>query len=332
MPMIDLDRVKQFISDTFPGHPLASLTDRGFWVQDENAPWRGSYIVDFTLDDGVRYFLKLQPTAAGQWCSAEERLRNDLQIISLLRKHDLPAPRILASDSTSDRLGCPFYLAEYQEGVKLCTLWLQVTEEEKHELFREMGQLFARMHAVHNTRSGLIHGDDPSQVFGAPNDFMLDAEIRNGSGKQALDQGYLTQANYDAMVAAWQGNLPYLNDHRPSLIHFGAYPWTIHFTRHDGRWSTSKLTSLNDCVMWWDPACNLALMQHPPFLRTDESYWRSFLEGYGRPVDGKRIALYALLTAVCAAMGAYLEPSYMRNPCLRQNLNAAVESLLARIR
>ncbi len=325
---MEIERVKRVIAEAFPQRRLASLTDRGTWDPTPQAPWHGAHVIYFTLDDNSRYCLK-SPTSD----TAEDTVKSDLQTIALLRQHGLPAPRVILAETGDNPLGAPFYVMEHLAGTKLCTLWLQVCEDEKRALFFALGQLLARMHAIHNTRSGLISGDDPYRVKypdTMPNDFMFQAELQGGSGKRALERGFLSPGNHAAVLNAWQRHMPYLKAHQPSLIHFSTFCWTVSFLRHDGQWTVSRMTALSD-VLWWDPACNLALVRYPPFMHISQADWESFLQGYGHTVDEKRVALYGLLTTISAAMGTYLEPGYLTNPYVRDDLNRNVEALLDRV-
>jgi hypothetical protein len=132
------------------------------------------------------------------------------------------------------------------------------------------------------------------------------------------------------VIHAWEEHMDYLKDHQPTLIHFSAFCWTISLLRHAEQWQVSKLTALGD-VMWWDPALQLALMKYPPFMHIEEQHWQNFLKGYEYAVDEQRINLYALFTTICAAMGIYAEPAYVRNPYVRNELQEKVDRLLEKI-
>jgi hypothetical protein len=67
-------------------------------------------------------------------------------------------------------------------------------------------------------------------------------------------------------------------------------------------------------------------------MRISDSQWRSFLEGYGTGVDEKRIDLYGLMVTICAAMGTYYEPDYLKNMYVRDDLNSDIDLIIDRIK
>jgi hypothetical protein len=187
--MIAIEQITAAIQKVFPQNTIRALTDRGDWLKNEEMiaiqqGWRGNRVIDFTLDTGKRYCIKIH--AESTW---DDGFKGELQGIALLREHNLPAPEVVFAETSPKTLGAPFYIAERLEGVKLLTLWFQVSEQEKCRIFSELGQFYKRMHTIHASKSGLISPDDPyaSRYPNVhPNDHMFEAELKNGSGKRAL--------------------------------------------------------------------------------------------------------------------------------------------------
>ncbi|MDQ2086325.1 phosphotransferase [Herbivorax sp. ANBcel31] len=325
--MINLEKSINLIKSLFPENKIKSVNERGYWVKEKSDLWNGKYVIYFTLNNNKRYCIKF-----GELKDAED-FKAEIGVINIFLKNNIPAPKIIKTDFTLDKINCIFYIVEYLEGIKLSTLWLQSDREEKNQVYNTLGKLFNRIHSIHSENSGLISGEDPYKVryLGVfPTEYMFNAEIVNGSGKKALEEGYLSKENYEAVIKTWEQNMSYLKDHQPTLIHYSSFCWTISFLKEESEWYISKLTGLGD-VLWWDPVCNLALIKYPPFMKIDNLNWKSFLKGYQNQVDEKKVAIYALLIKISAAMGTYYEPDYLSNNYIKENLNKDIKYLLDNI-
>lgn len=164
---------------------------------------------------------------------------------------------------------------------------------QQNKYYEAMGCFFGKMHAIHNERSELLI---PFPGAPHPNDYMYQAEIIGGSGKEALARGRIAQTTYDRAIALWRDNLDYLKDHQPSLISSSPFLWTIYLEADGLAWRVTKLTPMSE-LMWWDPAYNLAFLQYPPFGESSASQWGAFLRGYGSEPEKKRILQHGLTNA-----------------------------------
>jgi aminoglycoside phosphotransferase (APT) family kinase protein len=278
------------------GRAVRSVRDRGTWFRD---------IFEVTTDDGQVVFLKAHPLGATK----------EPQVVRLFHKHGLPAPHVLAVDTTCQIVPQPYLIQERVGGRRLGDIVQGVDKADEAEVravYEVLGRFYARMHAIHHARSGywVTSPDEPFDV--SPNDYMYQAEIVNGAAKRALEQGRVSQQTYDRAVALWAAHLPYLKDHEPSLIHGSPLPWTIYLDRDGGGWYVTKVMDLTD-VLWWDPAYDLAFLRYPPFAEIKPAWWEAFLRGYGAVPERKRLLLYAVMQRLCAAMGTYWEPPTPRN-------------------
>lgn len=315
--MIASKKLKEIILSVFPGNKLQSFTTRGYWVADEKSPWQGGYIIIFTLNTNRKYCMKLVP----DYNSSEWSLNNfmgELGAISLLQKFNFPVPNIVHTDFSKELIEYLYYISEFLDGIKLCTLWIQEPEELKSELFFVLGKFFNKLHTIHHTVSGLLT-KDPFKVRHPdinPTDFIFNAEIKNGGGKKARELGLLSENTHNKVIELWEENLEFLKDHRPTLIHYSPFCWNLSFLKSNGKWKVSRMTALGD-VLWWDSAVNLAFLSHPPFMYISEFHWKSFLQGYRHPIDERRLNLYAIMIKICTAMGTYYEPEYLKNPYIK---------------
>jgi len=298
-----------------PGRTVLGITDKGVW---------GRHVIEVTLDGNEKVVFKMseheEPLPPG---SLPKREEHEESVVRILRSHGIPAPRVLAVDSSRRVMKYPFIIQEHVGGTRLGTLLDQVGEVEAQVIYETVGRLYRRIHSIHAERSG-IWLEDPQQVLRpgdeveyTPNDFMYRAEILEGSGKQAVEQGRIPLSTYYRAVASWARNMDYLKDHQPSLVHMSPFPWTISLDREDGVWRVTKLMALDMC--WWDPAFDLACLQYPPFRKANPVHWEAFLRGYGPAPERKRVLLYAVLERLMAAMGAFQEPPSPSNKAWARN-------------
>lgn len=288
--------IKKAVGVHLPGRVVLSMNDRGVWL---------SQIVEVTLDGNDVIVFKIALGAGdpgtlfrGGSCSR------------VLREHGLPAPRILAADASREIFGYPFIIEEWVDGTRMGVLLDHVSKAEAREIYESVGRLYREMHSIHGERPG-IWIDNPQETLGSPVDYMYRAEILEGSGKRAVEQGRISHSTYYRVVALWALNMGYLNDFLPSLVHASAFPWTICLEKGGNGWRVVKLTALDVC--WWDPAVDIASLRYPPFGEVSTDMWDAFQCGYGPLPERKRILLYAVMQRLMAIMGAFREPQSARN-------------------
>ena len=287
--------IRRAVEAYLPGRTVQSVRDRGTWVRR---------IVEVRLDEGTTLFFKMH--AHDDWFDAT---KHEAEVVELFQEHNLPAAPILVADDSQEFLPYSYVIQEQVGGRRLGDLLEQVNEAEAQEIYKTLGRLYARMHAVHNAWSGLWV-EIPNKP--RPSDYLYKAEIVEGSGKQALESGRISPETYERAVALWGVNLPYLQEHQPSLVHYSPFPWSIYLEREGDGWRVTKLTSLGD-VMWWDPAYDVTCLLYPPFMETTPGRQEAFLEGYGERPAQKRVLLYLVLQRLAAAMGSYMAPETPEN-------------------
>jgi aminoglycoside phosphotransferase (APT) family kinase protein len=293
-----------------PGRTVGAVRDRGTWFRD---------IFEVALDGGETAFFKVGALGTSK----------EPEAVRLFLKHGLPAPHILAVDETRTLFPQPYIIQERVGGTRLGDLLDRSTEDEALQIYATLGRFYARMHAIHYTRSGywVESPDKPFDV--SPNDYMYDAEIVNGAAKRALEQGCVPQRTYDRAVALWAAHMDYLKDHQPSLVH-GPLPWSVYLDRDGSGWYVTKVMDLTD-VLWWDPASDLAFLRYPPFREARSDLWEAFLRGYGTVPERKRLLLYAVMQRFCATMGTYWEPKTPRHRAWREQHLADVDAFMDEI-
>ncbi len=284
--------IHQAVARYLPGRSVCAIKDRGEWVRR---------IVEVTLDGDEVVFFKLHTHE--EWFDSTEEER---ETIDLFHAHGLPAPVLLATDTSRELLPHPYVIQEAVGGARMSEVLRHADEPTSLAIYETVGQLYARMHAVHNDWAG-IWADIPNKPH--PSAYLYRAEIVEGSGKQAREAGQISRAGYKRAVALWGANLEYLQDHQPALVHYSAFPWTVHLEQEAASaWRVSHLTSLGD-ILWWDGAWDATCLLYPPFGETTASQRAAFLRGYGPAPERKRCLLYLVLQRLCAVSGCYLAPA-----------------------
>ncbi len=295
---LDHETIARIVAAQLPGRRVLGIEDRGEWV-------RRTYRI--ALDDGGAVALKVR--AHPEWLDSTLHER---RVVETLAEHGLRMPRVLAADASGSIITAGYVIQEWVGGQRLDGLLARIGEDEALAVYRALGAFYRRIHAIRGPRSGVWFEGPEVTLPVSPNSYMYRAEIVEGCGKRALDQGRITRRTYERAVAVWREHLGYLEDHTPTLVHYSAFPWTIYLECEGGAWRIAKLTGLGD-VLWWDPAVDLAMLCYPPFMEAPPARWEAFLETYGPAPEPRRLHLYAVLQRLCAAMGAYMAPERPSN-------------------
>jgi hypothetical protein len=200
--------------------------------------------LEVTLDNGEVIFFKI--AAFYEWGN----IKHEANVAAFLREHGIPAPQVLAVDTSCSILPYPYMMQRRLGGTKLFKLLKSVSEKEQLNIYEVIGGLYKKLHAIKNDVSGLW-GDEPRKIRYpvSPNDYMYNAEIVNGSGKIVNERGFISNTTYERAVQLWKTNMDYLKTHQPSLIHYSPFIWNIYLEKNNDQWMVSKLMSLGD-VMW----------------------------------------------------------------------------------
>jgi hypothetical protein len=299
------EQIRKAVAAHLPGRSVKRIEDRGAWVRQ---------IVDVTLDGDEGVLFKISRHHPG-WLEGGEGIEQD--VANMLEPCGLAVvPAILAVDSSCRILPRPYMVQAKAGGSRLGVL-LDGAPHQGAAIYEVVGRLYAQIHAVPGPRDGLWNGTTPDEPWGEPTGYMYQAEIVEGSGKAALEAGYISRSAYERTVELWKRNLDFLRAHRPSLVHASAFPWTIYLEREGDTWRIAKLTSVGD-FLWWDAAFDVACLRYPPFGTMQASWWTGFLAGYGEEPERKRLLLYAVMQRLCAVMGCYMEPEAPGNPAWRR--------------
>jgi hypothetical protein len=290
------DDIHRMVAAHLPGRTVQAMCDHGEWVRR---------IVQVTLDGGEMVFIKLN-THGGEegWLDSTA---HEAAVADLLRAHGLPAPRILAVDTSRTIVPAGYIIQEHRPGRRLGDVLAGLCEEEAIAVYAALGDCYRRLHAIAGPASGVWAGGPDRVLPVSPNDFMYNAEIVGGSGRRALDEGRISRHTYDRAVALWATQMDYLKDHTASLVHVSPFLWTICLERDATGWRVTRLNAMGD-IMWWDPAYDLAHLRYPPYGHVTPARWEAFAATYGPLPERRRMLLYLIMQRLCAAMGVYMAP------------------------
>lgn len=301
-PAITEAQVRVALARHLPGAKILAVEDRGAWCR---RIFRATLADDRVLVVKVHIHPEWDDSGAGK-----ERIMSEL-----LLDHGLPAPRVLAVDNSRAVIPGPYVIQEFAGGTRLSDLLGRVGEEEKPALYEAVGRFYQKLHAIHNDRSGWMDGS--GTIYPAPNDHMYQSEVVE-RGKEAVERGLLSEKTYRRLTALYEKNLPYLKDHRPTLMG-SVFRWAIYLERDGGGgWRVAKLMDLGD-LLYWDHAHDLAGIKYPAFGEYDERLWQAFLAGYGPAPEEKRLKLHLLQQRLTASLGYYMEPAAPGNAAWRKH-------------
>ncbi len=106
-------------------------------------------------------------------------------VISLLRRNNIPAPKILAFDNDPEK---GYMIQEKLSGKRLDTIWEKISREEKIQITEKIGKLLADFHKIEFDKFGLIE-DGGNIDFDKPFTFKKAGEVKPFS--ESIRQKYL---------------------------------------------------------------------------------------------------------------------------------------------
>ncbi len=95
------------------------------------------------------FILKASQDPADDWKPVKERI-----IYGLLLSQSVPAPNVLAADFSRRLVPFAYTLSECLPGVTLTSAYPSLHDAEKHGIYRQLGDLLGRMHALTFDRFG----------------------------------------------------------------------------------------------------------------------------------------------------------------------------------
>jgi hypothetical protein len=176
----------------FPGRSINQLRDRTWYRR----------IIEVHLNDGEHVFIKFDADPQNPSSTLKES-----EVVRLFHAHGLPAPDILAVDTSCKLLPLPYLIQRAYNGAKLVDLIDLANEDELPAIYAAIGQFYHRLHAIHASRSGWFveSADKPYEI--SPNDYMFQAEMAGGGGKEALEEGRIPEAIYQRALRVWTEHL-----------------------------------------------------------------------------------------------------------------------------
>lgn len=311
---LSLPQIRQAVETHLPGRTVQTIDDLGTWI-------RQNYRI--TLDDNQVVFLKVD-----NYANMDGLTEKEAYICQLLQANGLPAPSVLAVDSTCSVIEYPFLIQERVGGTRLDRLLAQVDSGEAQAIYQAVGRFYRRLHAIQHNRSGFIMGAGDIMPL-SPNDYMH-RQVIVEIGQKAVEQDLLEASVYERVVRLSEQHLDWLKAHTPALIG-GGLMWTIALDRDtSGQWQVVRLTDLHD-MLYWDPAFDLAFLRYPPYMQVEDRLWQAFLTGYEEVPDEKRLKLYRLIQSIDAALNNYLAPPDLFDEAWAQGLSLRLRTILDEI-
>jgi len=312
--------IPAIIAHHLGGAQIESIHDRGEIVR---------HIYEVRLAGGDTVLVKFQPHK--DWL---DTTLHDLHATRMLREHGLGAPEVLAADKNHLLALYSFVIERKGGGTRLDKLLPGLSETERADVFRAVGQYYGQMNDIPGPRQG-VWLDDPEQTFSmTPNEFYLQNELTGGSGMQLVKEGRLSQAAWQQITALWEEALGDLNDQPAVMVHGSAFHWSIYLERGPQGWMVNRISSIGD-ILWWDAAYNVAMLLYPPFAEIQPSDREALAEGYGPLPEERYIWLFLLLQRLLSANGVFLEPKTPRSEEWKANCLAddslSVEQILGKL-
>jgi Ser/Thr protein kinase RdoA (MazF antagonist) len=131
-------------------HIQAIIAPAGLTLRSVHRPKGGLSGSVFVLEtDQGRFILKVSQDPAEDWKPVKERI-----VYGLLQSRDIPAPNVLAADFSRCLAPFAYTLSECLPGVTLSSAYSDLSDAEKHEIYRHLGGLLGRMHSLTCDRFG----------------------------------------------------------------------------------------------------------------------------------------------------------------------------------
>lgn len=300
LPEIKKSQIIEIIETVLPEKNLQQVIDHGVWVRHN---------FELIFNDGTKAFMKIQ--VQNDWLDST---LNEVRLSEILRDHGLPGPETIYLDPQGEHFGYPFIIQSELKGIHLSDWLSRTPRKEWPRLFDAVGETYRKIHNIKGPASGVWdHGPEKTLPI-SPNDFYLNSEILDGSGKHAYDAGFITKQEYLKIQSLWQEYLPALKEHTPSLVHGSPFPWTICLLK-DGKcgFKVTRLNALGD-FLWWDPAYDISFLLFPPGYVWPDDCKAALTAVYGTLPEEWRIKLYGILQQLCALNDVYLDPGTEPGP------------------
>lgn len=143
-------RAGELFTELLPAHGLVSAVSRF-----AEGSITGAYRVEFTRAESAPVALKIYETDS-LWCAAKEA-----RALRFLTGHGIDvSPRVLAFSKSADALGGrPCVVSSLRPGRTLTALDDELTSAQRFEVYQQLGEVLARLHAIPADGYGYIVGE-----------------------------------------------------------------------------------------------------------------------------------------------------------------------------
>lgn len=302
--MITETDVLRLAQSHFSENTISWIEDLGTWV-------RHNFRVHFTDRKAVVYKFNINT----DWLDSSV---HEYRVSEILEKNGLPVSPVMVVDDSLQEVGHSFVAVEQGAGDRLDRLMRLKSDDEIRTMYQAIGKFYRKLHSIQGKQSG-VWVNDPEELFEiSPTDYLFENEIVGGSGEALVKKGILNKLVYQRIVDVWRGNLNYLKQHQPVMVHGSPFPWTIYLMNQGLGWQVTNITGLGDSF-WWDAAYDLTFLLEPPFTFMFDQWRIAFLQGYGAKPEVRRLMLYRLLQTICAVNNVYMQPKTDQSETWKQS-------------
>jgi hypothetical protein len=133
-------------------------------------PLHGSYNVVYVIvfSDGVKWVARI-PIQGNRVKEADvDKLRTDYSTLKYIRRTlDIPVPEIYTFETTCDRIGVPFALMAFVDGVSVSDRWFDkewVTEEKRLKILTNLVHIMAKLQKPRFSKIGTLRFTDEKTI------------------------------------------------------------------------------------------------------------------------------------------------------------------------
>jgi len=311
--MITETDVLRLAQSHFPENTISWIEDLGTWV-------RHNFRVHFTDRKAVVYKFNINT----DWLDSSV---HEYRVTEILEKNGLPISPVMVVDDSLQEVGHSFVAVEQGGGDRLDRLMRLKPDDEIKTMYQAIGKFYRKLHSIQGKQSG-VWVNDPEELFDiSPTDYLFENEIVGGSGEALVKKGILNKLVHQRIVDVWRGNLNYLKQHQPVMVHGSPFPWTIYLMNQGLGWQVTNITGLGDSF-WWDAAYDLTFLLEPPFTFMFDQWRIAFLQGYGAKPEVRRLMLYRLLQTICAVNNVYMQPKTDQSETWKQSALNSIPAML----
>ncbi len=201
----------------------------------------------------IETVLKIAPCDTSRLMSCEkDMMETEVSVMQLVKERtSVPVPEIYYSDFSCEICDSPYFFMEKIEGRPVTELQGGMTDEERKNLRKKLGEYARELHEIKGEKFGLY--PESCRGYGSWRDALLDIirdllddGIRNGTDLKCISYDELwnlTVRHSDALREAekpclihwdmWDGNIFMENGEITGIIDFERAMWADRFAEHD---------------------------------------------------------------------------------------------------